>query len=51
MRHSEIFQRPNRRDSSGARKPVTAGEHLMHSEIADKFRIRFATLDDAEVIS
>jgi len=30
---------------------VTARERLMHSEMGDKFRIRLATLDDAEVIS
>jgi GNAT superfamily N-acetyltransferase len=51
MRHSEIFQRSNRCDSSGAGKRVTARERLMHSEMADKFRIRFATRHDAEVIS
>ena len=51
MRHSEIFQRPNQCDSSGASKPRTTRESLMHSKMADKFRIRFATRHDAEVIS
>jgi GNAT superfamily N-acetyltransferase len=51
MRHSEISQRPNRRDRSGTSRPVTVLQHLMHSEMADKFRIRFATVEDAEVIS
>ena len=50
MSHLEIFQRSNQCDSSDASKR-TAREGLMHSEMADKFRVRFATVDDAEVIS